>query len=77
MHMMENSPLPLNPGKSIELFRRAARLGEASGAEMIADMCADGAYVKKDWWLARKWRRYARAIEYRQKEKKSTLIELE
>ena len=61
---------------SVELFRQAARMGEPLGAEMIADMCADGDGVKKDWWLSRKWRRYARSIEYRRKDKKTTLIEL-
>lgn len=76
LHLQENGPLPQNPGKSIELFRQAARMGEPLGAEMIADMCADGDGVKKDWWLSRKWRRYARSIEYRRKDKKTTLIEL-
>ena len=76
LHLQENGPLPQNPGKSIELFRHAARMGEPLGAEMIADMCADGDGVKKDWWLSRKWRRYARSIEYRRKDKKTTLIEL-
>lgn len=76
LHLQENGPLAQNPGKSIELFRQAARMGEPIGAEMIADMCADGDGVKKDWWLSRKWRRYARSIEYRRKDKKTTLIEL-
>ncbi len=77
LHLQENGPLPLNPGKSIELFRQAARKGEPLGAEMIADMCAEGAGVKKDWWLSRKWRRYARSIHYQKRKKPAeTLITL-
>lgn len=75
-HLKEKGPLPYNPGKSIELFRRAARQGEALGAEAIADMCAEGSGVRKNRWLARQWRRYARSIEYRQRDKKESLIEL-
>ena len=77
LHLVKNGPLSYDAGKAIELFRRAARMGEPDGAEMIADMCATGEGVQKNWWLARKWRRYARAIEYQQRDKKESLIELE
>ena len=52
-------------------------MGDATGAEMIAGMCAEGEGVEKDWWLARKWRRYARSVKYQQRTKKSSLIQLE
>lgn len=77
LHLVKNGPLSYDAGKAIELFRKAARMGEPDGAEMIADMCATGEGVQKNWWLARKWRRYARAIEYQQRDKKESLIELE
>lgn len=77
LHIMEGSPLPYDAGKAIELCRKAARMGDSVGAEVIADMCAEGEGVEKDWWLARKWRRYARSIEYQQRNKKSSLIQLE
>ena len=77
LYLARNGPFPYNAGKAIELFRQAARMGEAEGAEMIAEMCASGEGVQKNWWLSRKWRRYARSIKFQQRNKKESLIELE
>jgi TPR repeat protein len=77
LYLTRNGPFPYNAGKAIELFRQAARMGEAEGAEMIAEMCASGEGVQKNWWLSRKWRRYARSIKFQQRNKKESLIELE
>lgn len=68
-YMQENGPVPQNISIAIEYLRLAARQGEADGAELIADMCAEGIGVEKDWWLARKWRRYARAIRKQEENK--------
>lgn len=77
LHLLKDGPLPYDAGRAIDLFRQAARQGESQGAEMIAEMCAEGIGVKKDWWLARKWYRYARSIEYQQSRKRTSMIQLD